>query len=122
MSLLCVADLLFLPLGQLDDNGPLAAGGHLKKVGMKLNALRYASASLAAANVKMALPIHHPSPLLYQGLRQSSVTCHGSIQWSQLGHVLDMSTHRSSGANGLFYAPEEGSRSSSPCCGRTGET
>lgn len=121
VSPLCVADLSLLPLGQ-SDNGPLAADGHLKKVGMKLNALRYASASLAAANVKMALPIHHLSLLLYQGPRQSSVTYHGSIQWSQPGHVLYMSTHRSSGASGLFCALAEGSRSSSPCCGRTVET
>lgn len=121
MSPLCVADLSFLPLGQ-SDNGPLAADGHLKKVGMKLNALRYASASLAAANVKMALPIHQSSLLLYQGLGQSSVTCHGSIQWFQLGHDLDTSTHRSSGASGLFCALAEGLRSSNPCCGRTGET
>lgn len=120
VSPLCVADLSLLPLGQ-SDNGPLAADGHLKKVGMKLNALRYASVSLAAANVKLALPTHHLSLLLYQGRRQSSATDHGSIQWSQPGHVLCMSTHRSSGASGLFCALAEGSRSSSPCCGRTGE-
>lgn len=121
MSPLCVADLAFLPLGQTD-SGPLAADDHQKKVGMKLNALRYASASLAVANVKMALPIHHLSLLLYQGPRQSSATCHGPIQWSQPGHVLCMTTYRSSGASGLFYALAEGSRSSSPCCERTGET
>lgn len=121
MSPLCVADLSLLPLGQ-SDNGPLAADGHLKKVGMKLNALRYASASLAAANVKMALPIHQFSLLLYQVLGQSLVTCHGSIRWFQPGHDLGMSTHRSSGASGLFYALAEGLRLSNPCCGRTGET
>lgn len=121
MSPLCVADLSFLPLGQ-SDSGPLAADGHLKKGGMKLNALRYASASLAAANVKMALPIHHLSLLLYRGLGQSSATCHGPIQWSQPDHVLCTSTRRSSGASGLFYALAEGSRSSIPCCGRTEET
>lgn len=121
MSPLCVADLSILPLGQ-SHNGPLAADGHLKKVGMKLNALRYASASRAAANVKMALPIHHLSLLLYRGQGQSSATYHGSIQSSQPGHVLCMSTRRSSGASGLFCALAEGSRSSSPCCGRTGET
>lgn len=79
MSPLCVVDLAILPLGQTD-SGPLAADGHLKKVGKKLNALRYASASLAVANVKMALPIHHLYLMLCQGPRRSSATHHGPIR------------------------------------------
>lgn len=120
MSPLCVADLSFLPLGQLD-NGPLAADGHLKKVGTKLNALRYASASLAAANVKMALPIQHLCLLLYQGPRRPSATSHVSIQWSRRGRVLCMSMRRSSGASGPFYVLAEGLRVSSQYYGKTEE-
>lgn len=119
VSPLCVADLANLSLGQTD-NGPLAADGHLKKVGKKLNALRYASASLAVANVKMALPIHHLDLLLCP--RHSSVMHLGPIRWSQPCRVLCMSTRRSSGASGLFCALAGGSRSLSPRCVRTGET
>jgi hypothetical protein len=121
VSPLCAADLASPPLGRRD-SGPLAADSHLKKGGMKLNALRYASAPLAVANVKMALPIHHLSLWPYRGPRQSEAMHLGPTQSSQPGCALCMSTSRSSGASVPFYALAEGSTWSIPCCERTGET